>query len=63
MASFAVSTTATRMGRILHWLFPSRRVAVAVAAVEAAAGLLGLPLALHIVVGLAAHIVIAALRW
>ena len=43
MASFAVSTTATRMGRVLHWLFPSRRAVVAIAAVEVAASLLGLP--------------------
>lgn len=57
MAPCAASTTPTRLGRVLHWLSPSRRAAVAVAALEIAATLLGLPLALQLVVGLVLHLV------
>jgi hypothetical protein len=55
MASSAASTT-TRLGRVLHWLFPSRRAVLAAAAVEVAASLIGLPLPLHLLVGVAAHL-------
>jgi hypothetical protein len=43
---------------VLHWLFPSRRAILALAAVEIAASLVGLP-PLHAVVGLIAHLVLA----
>ena len=63
MAPSASSIT-TRRGRILHWLFPSRHAMLAVAAVEVAAFLVALPLALHLLVGVAAHLVLsAAWRW
>ncbi len=59
MAPSAASTTPTRLGRVLHWLFPSRRVAVAVAALEVVLFLLGLPLLLHLVVCVALHLVLS----
>jgi hypothetical protein len=61
MAPSAPFTT-TRPSRVLHWLFPSRRVVLAAVAVELAAFLLGLPLPLHIGVALAAHIGLAVVR-
>ncbi len=60
MAPSASSTT-TRRSRVLHWLFPSRRAILALAAVEIAASLVGLPLPLHAVAGLLAHLVLAVL--
>jgi hypothetical protein len=58
----SASFTTTRRGRVLHWLFPSRRAMLAVAAVEVAASLVGLPLPLHALAGLLAHVVLVALE-
>lgn len=49
MAPSAISTTTTRLGRVVHRLFLSRRAVVAVMAVEATAALVGLPPLLHAV--------------
>ncbi len=59
MASFAVSATATWMGRVLDWLFPSRRAVAVAAAVEVAASLVGLPLPAHVLVELLTHLLLA----
>ena len=56
MAPCAASNTPTRLGRALHWLFPSRRAVVAVAVVEVAASLLGLPPLAHLAAGLVLHV-------
>ena len=61
MASFAASNTTTRLGRLAHWVFPSRQSVALAAAVEGAAMLLGLPLPLHALIGVLAHVVIALL--
>ena len=58
----SASFTTTRRRRVLHWLFPSRRALLAVAAVEIAASLVGLPLPLHALAGLLAHLVLAVLE-
>jgi hypothetical protein len=58
MAPSAPFTT-TRLRRVLHWLFPSCRAAVAAAEVEAAASLLHLPLAVHVALALLAHLACA----
>ncbi len=58
MAPSAASTTTTRRSRAVHLLFPSRRAVVAAAEVEIALSLLHLPLPLHVVLGLLAHVVL-----
>lgn len=63
MAPCAASTTSTRMGRVLHFLFPSRRAVLAATAVEVAVSLVGLPLPLHLLVGLAGHLLLAVVEW
>ena len=52
----------TRPGRVLHWLFPSRRAVLAVAVVDIVAVLLGFPLPVHIVAGLVAHVGLAFIQ-
>jgi hypothetical protein len=59
MAPRAASTTATRRGRVLRLIFPSRRAVFAAVVVEVAASLVGLPLPLHVIVALVTHVVIA----
>jgi hypothetical protein len=58
MAPSAASTTTTRRNRVLHLLFPSHRAVFASAVVEAALSLLHLPLLVHVVLGLLAHVVL-----
>lgn len=58
MATNATNLTPGRTGRVIHWLFPSRRqVAVGVAA-ELGLAILGLPLWVHLALGAALHVVI-----
>jgi hypothetical protein len=59
MVPCADSTASTRLVWVLHRLFPSRRVVVAATAVEVVAGLLGVPLPVHVLVGLLTHLVLA----
>jgi hypothetical protein len=59
MAPSASSTT--RRSRVVHWLFLSRRAVFAVAAVDVAVSLAGLPLPLHAAAGLGAHLVVTVL--
>jgi hypothetical protein len=61
MAPSAASIT-TRLGGVLHRFAPTRRGLVAAAAVEVAVSLLGLPLPLHVLVGVAAHAALALTR-
>lgn len=58
----SASFTTTRRHRVLHWLFPSRRAMLALAAVEIAASLVGLPPSLHAAAGLMAHLALAVLE-
>ena len=56
MASNAATTTPGRMARVSHWLFPSRKqVAIGLAA-DAGLAALGLPLWLHLALGVALHL-------
>ncbi len=51
-----------RVDRVFHRLFPSRRRLIAELAIEIAALLLALPLAVHVLVAIAAHKVIRHCR-
>lgn len=51
-----------QVGRIFHRLFPSRRRLIAETAISIAAFLLQLPLAVHVLVAIAAHAVIRHCR-
>jgi hypothetical protein len=62
MAPSAASTT-TRLSRVLHRCLSTRRALVAAAMVEVAVSLLGLPLPLHLLLGVAAHALLALTRW
>ena len=56
MASHATTTTSGRMARVIHWVFPSRKqVAISLAA-DAALAALGLPLWMHLALGVALHL-------
>jgi hypothetical protein len=55
MAPYAASTASTRLGRVLHWLFPSRRAVLAAAALDIAVLLLGLPVPFHLATAIAFH--------
>lgn len=61
MAPSAPFTT-TRPGRVLHWLFPSRRAVLVAAVVDVVAVLLGLPFPVHLAVSALAHLICAARR-
>jgi hypothetical protein len=58
MAPCATSITTTQLGRVLHWLFPSRRVVVAATVVEVAVSLLRFPLPVHVVLAAIAHVLL-----
>ncbi len=62
MAPCATSINTTRLGRVVHWLFPTPHVIVAVAAVEVSVFLFGSPLPVHIVVGLVLHVALSLLH-
>jgi hypothetical protein len=51
-----------RVGRVVHWLLPSRRRLIAEVAIEVAALISGLPLAIHVLVAVVAHEVIRHCR-
>ena len=55
MASNAATTTTGRMARVIHWLFPSRREVAISLAVDAVVTILGLPLWMHLALGLMLH--------
>jgi hypothetical protein len=61
MATNATKPTPGRMARAIHWFFPSRRqVAISLAA-DAVLAVLGLPLWMHLALGLLIHLVVALL--
>ena len=48
-----------RTGRVLHWVFPSRRRTLIALAVEVAAVLLKLPLLAHVMAAVVTHLSVA----
>jgi hypothetical protein len=62
MAPNATHHSPGRMGRVLHWLFPSRRCTAAELAIEVLALVLQVPLAAHLLIAVAAHLAIELWR-
>ena len=58
MASNAATTTHSRMARVIHWLFPSRRQVAISVAVDAGLAVLGLPLWMHLAIGVVLHAIV-----
>ena len=56
MASNAATTTAGRMARIIHWLFPSRKQVAISFTADAVLAVLGFPLWMHLTLGVALHL-------
>jgi len=56
MASNAATTTTGRMARVIHWLFPSRKQIAMSLTADAALAALGLPLWMHLALGVALHL-------
>ena len=56
MAMNATNLTPGRMARVVHWIFPSRNQIVISLAADTSLAVLGLPLWMHLALGVALHL-------